>query len=212
VRILTFFIISLILSLYLFVPLASAKLGVGVGLGKINIEETLNPGGIYNLPSLPVLNTGDEDADYEVEVTFLSDQEELTPESDWFSFTPQSFALEDGQSQLVEVVLTLPVDAKSGDYFAFLEAHPVTGGEGVTIGIAAATKLNFSVEPSNILGAVIERVRSLFEQSKPASYIVLGIAAGVIVILVGRRYVDVNVGLRKGRGKKEKDSEKGEDN
>ena len=36
--------------------IAVAKLGVGVGLGKVQIEEELSPGGIYKLPTLPVLN------------------------------------------------------------------------------------------------------------------------------------------------------------
>lgn len=210
-RFITFFILSLVLSLYLFVPSAFAKLGVGVGLGKINIDETLNPGGIYNLPSLPVLNTGDEVADYELEVTFLSDQKELKPESDWFSFTPQNFTLDAGKSQLVEVKLTFPVDARPGDYFAFLEAHPVVDKDGVTIGIAAATKLNFTIKPSNILGAAIERVRSLFEQSKPVSYIVLGVVAGLIVLIVANRYINIRVGLKKGSTKKAKKDSKREE-
>ncbi len=184
-------------------PTASfAKLGVGVGLGKINIDETLSPGGIYRLPSLPVLNTGDEPADYEVEVTFLSEQEERRPEASWFSFNPQSFHLEPGKSQIVEVSLTLPVNARAGNYFAFLEAHPVKKAEGVTIGIAAATKLNFTVEPSGLLGAIIERIRSLLEQLQPIHYVLIGVVGLGILVLVGRRYVEFRVGLKKRKSKK----------
>ncbi|MCH7541394.1 hypothetical protein IH981_01290 [Patescibacteria group bacterium] len=176
---------------------AIAKLGVGVGLGKINIDEELTPGGIYKLPSLPVLNTGDEAADYEVEVTFLSEQEQRQPEASWFSFQPQSFHLEAGKSQTVEVSLTLPVSTRAGDYFAFLEAHPVKKGEGVTIGIAAATKLNFTVKPAGILGAIIERIRTFLENNSPASYYVLGAVGVVVLTLIGRRYLDLRIGLKK---------------
>ena len=190
----------LILVVLLFPQTVLAKIGVGVGLGKIQIDEQLSPGGIYKLPSLPVLNTGDEEGDYEVEVTYLSDQKEFLPESTWFTFSPQKFSLKPGASQQVEVSLALPVKSRPGDYFAFLEAHPVAKGEGVTIGVAAATKLNFTVKPSGVLGAAIERVRSLLEQTRPTSYLVLAIIAGLILVAVGQRYLNIRVGLRR-RGK-----------
>lgn len=185
-------ITSLILALS--ASAAMAKVGVGVGLGKVNIDEPLSPGGIYNLPTLPVLNTGDEAGEYEVEITYLSEQEELRPTQEWFTFSPQTFPLGAGESQQVEVSLILPVDTRPGDYFAFLEAHPLTSGEGVSIGVAAATKLNFTVKPSGVLGAAIERIRSLFETNAPTSYYILGIAGGLILIALGRRHLDVKVG------------------
>ena len=183
--------------------LAFAKIGVGVGLGKIQIDEALSPGGIYNLPSLPVLNTGDEDGDYEVEVTYLSEQEEMQPAGEWFAFSPQSFPLTAGSSQTVDIVLTLPVDARPGNYFAFLEAHPVAKGEGVTIGVAAATKLNFTIEPKGVLGAAIERVRSLIEANRPMAYSIAVIAGVVVVISLGRKYLDIRVGLKNPKEEKE---------
>ena len=196
------------LFLSLIVSPAFAKIGVGVGLGKVQIDEALSPGGIYNLPSLPVLNTGDEDGIYEVEVTYLSEQEQMRPASEWFSFSPQSFPLTAGASQLVDISLTLPVDARPGDYFAFLEAHPVAEGEGVTIGVAAATKLNFTIEPKGVLGAAIERIRSLIEANRPVAYALGGLAALLIVYSLGKRYLDVKVGLKKPKEeKKEKEKE-----
>ena len=183
--------------------LAFAKIGVGVGLGKIQIDEALSPGGIYNLPSLPVLNTGDEDGDYEVEVTYLSEQEEMQPAGEWFAFSPQSFPLTAGSSQTVDIVLTLPVDVRPGNYFAFLEAHPVAKGEGVTIGVAAATKLNFTIEPKGVLGAAIERIRSLIEANRPVAYALGGITALLIVYSLGKRHLDVKVGLKKPEKEKE---------
>ena len=191
------------LFLVLSFSLAFAKVGVGVGLGKVQIDEALSPGGIYNLPSLPVLNTGDEDLEYEVEVTYLSEQEEMQPAGEWFNFSPQRFPLTAGSSQAVDIVLTLPVDARPGDYFAFLEAHPVAEGEGVTIGVAAATKLNFTIEPKGVLGAAIERIRSLIEANRPLANSIAVIAGAVVVISLGRRYLDIRVGLKKPKEKKE---------
>lgn len=184
------------LLLSLSVSLVAAKIGVGVGLGKIQVDEALSPGVIYNLPSLPVLNTGDEDMEYEVEVTYLSEQEEIKPEAGWFSFSPQRFPLTAGSSQVVDVVLTLPLDSRPGDYFAFLEAHPVTGGEGVTIGVAAATKLNFTVAPKGVLGAAVERIRSLIEANRPLVNGMAIVVGAVVIVFLGRRYLNVKVELK----------------
>ena len=202
---------SLILAslfLVLSFSLVFAKVGVGVGLGKVQIDEALSPGGIYNLPSLPVLNTGDEDMEYEVEVTYLSEQEQMRPAGEWFSFSPQTFPLTAGESQAVDIVLTLPVDTRPGDYFAFLEAHPVVRGEGVTIGVAAATKLNFTVKPKGVLGAAIERIRSLIEANRPLTYTIAGIVGAVIIVSLGRRYLDIKIGFKRAKEEKEKKEEK----
>lgn len=203
-------LLTLLISVALFFPqTALAKIGVGVGLGKIQIDEKLSPGGIYKLPTLPVLNTGDEAGEYKVEITYLSDQPELRPDASWFSFTPQSFPLSAGGSQNVEVSLTIPVDARPGNYFAFLEAHPVAKGEGVTIGVAAATKLNFTVKPSGVLGAAIERARSLLENNAPVSYIIIAVIGAVLalslLIIVGRKYLAVQIRL-KGKATKDKEN------
>lgn len=205
-RLLSILLLMSSLFAFTFAPFAVAKVGVGVGLGKIQIDEELFPGGIYNLPSLPVLNTGDEDGEYQVEVTYLTDQKEMRPASEWFSFSPQSFSLAAGESQIVDVSLTLPVDARPGDYFAFLEAHPVAKDEGVTIGVAAATKLNFTVKPKGVLGAAIERLRSLVEANRPVANVLGGIAVLFIVYSLGQRYLDVKVGLKKPK-EKEKEEE-----
>src|SRR3989344_8626139 len=199
----------LILVALLFPQTALAKIGVGVGLGKIQIDEELSPGGIYKLPTLPVLNTGDEAGEYKVEVTYLSDQPELRPDASWFSFTPQSFPLDAGGSQLVDVSLSLPVDTRPGNYFAFLEAHPVAKAEGGTIGVAAATKLNFTVKPAGVLGAAVERLRSLLENKAPTSYIVIGVIGAVLAlsfaVAVGRKYLAVQIRLK---SKSTKDKER----
>lgn len=172
-----------------------------MGLGKVAIDEELTPGGIYKLPTLPVLNTGDEDGEYQVTITFREDQEEFRPEEGWFTFSPQSFPLKAGESQQVEVSMTLPLGVRPGEYFAFLEASPKVSGEGVSVGVAAATKLNFTVKPANILQAIIERIRKLFENNAPASYIFVGVIVAAGALIVGRRYIDLRIGLKKGKSK-----------
>ena len=178
--------------------LALASVGVGVNLGKIEIDVPLKPGGIYNFPSIGVINTGDEPGDYELEVTFLQDQPEQRPAPEWFSFTPSEFPLEPGESQSVAVKLTLPVNTKPGDYFAFLEAHPIIkAGPGTTIGVAAATKTFFTVEPANIFQAIRWRIASFFETNAPWPQIVLVVILGAVVIVVFRRFFAFNIGIKR---------------
>lgn len=206
-------IVSAILLSLGFLPAlpALAKIGVGVGLGKIVIDEPLLPGGIYKLPTIPVLNTGDEPAKYEMDVTYQHEQPELRPAKEWFIFTPQPFDLDGGGSQAVEVRLSLPLKVEPGDYFAYLEAHPITtGAGGVTIGIAAATKIWFTVEPANIWQAMIHKITSFFTNTAPTSYIVLAVIAFIILILIFKKYFSINFAIQKKKSE-DKPEDKPED-
>src|SRR6056297_3651664 len=118
--------------LLLSIPIiVSGSTGVGVGLGEIKVDQPLKAGKIYNLPSVPVLNTGDEASKYEVSIEYHQNQQEkeemgLKPAENWVSFSPESFHLQPGETKVVETTLILPVKTKPGDYFAYLEAHPIT--------------------------------------------------------------------------------------
>lgn len=188
------FLVSLFLTPYsLF-----ASIGVGVNLGKINIDEPLKPGGIYHFPAIGVINTGNEPGDYELAVTYHQDQPELRPEEEWFNFSPAQFSLGPGQSQNVAVKLSLPVKAKPGDYFAYLEAHPIMkAGPGTTIGVAAATKAYFTIAPANIWQAIIWRISSFFALNAPWSYIILIIIIGAVIIMIIRRKFSFQIGIRR---------------
>lgn len=192
-------IIILLVTVFFIASVSLAGIGVGVNLGKIEIDEPLKPGGIYNFPSIGVINTGNEPADYEFAVTYHQDQPEIRPTQEWFNFNPSSFRLEPGQSQNVAINLTLPTKTKPGDYFAYLEAHPVIkSGPGTTIGVAAATKTYFSVAPANILQAITYRISSFFAIYAPWTYVVLAVLAGAIVIVILRKFFkfQVNIGVK----------------
>ncbi|KKU85817.1 MAG: hypothetical protein A2667_00665 [Candidatus Wildermuthbacteria bacterium RIFCSPHIGHO2_01_FULL_47_27] len=192
-------IIILFLTTFLILPLAvSAGVGVGVNLGKIEIDEPLKPGGIYNFPSIGVLNTGDEPGEYELAVTYHQDQPELRPPQEWFSFSPSSFHLEPGASQSVAVKLSLPMKVKPGDYFAYLEAHPIIkAGPGTTIGVAAATKTYFTVIPANIWQAIYYKTTSFFTIYAPWTYVVLAMIGAAIIITIFRKFFAFQIGIRK---------------
>jgi len=184
--------------IFLITPAVFARIGVGVNLGKIEIDEPLKPGGIYNFPSIGVINTGDEPGEYELDVTYHQDQPQLRPSKEWFSFNPSPFHLEPGQSQSVAVKLTLPVKTKPGDYFAYLEAHPIIkAGPGTTIGVAAATKTYFKVVPANIWQAITHRISSFFTMYAPWTYVVLAVVVVAIIIAIFRKFFAFQIGIRR---------------
>ncbi|MDZ7726125.1 MAG: hypothetical protein U5L75_00910 [Candidatus Campbellbacteria bacterium] len=190
-----------ILFLAILIPqFASGTVGVGVTTGKINLDEPVRQGSLNTIPSVTVVNTGDESAEYTVGVGYLQGQEELRAPEEWFTFTPGVFPLEPGETQRVDVKLDLPVrDVKPGDYLAYLEAEPVDqSGEGgaTSIGVAAATKLYFTVAPANIFQGLYYRGLSIVETHSPWSYVILVVLLGAIIVALLRRYVSFEFGVK----------------
>jgi hypothetical protein len=163
---------------------AFSKIGVGVGTGKIVVDERLKPGIIYQLPPITVFNTGDESSEYGIGVAYHQDQPELMPAKEWFSFNPEAFYLEPGEAQTVEIRLNLPVKTTPGDYFAYVEGFPKTKSESGTasIGVAAAAKLYFTVDPANIFAGIYYRALSIWNQYP------YPISGALGIILIGALY------------------------
>ena len=186
---------------------AFARVGVGVGTGKIIVNEALNPGTIYKLPNFNVINTGDEPSNYEAAIEYLQGKPELDPPKEWFSLEPSTFYLEPGENQIVTVNLNLPIKSVPGEYFAFISAFPsddhATPGE-TTIGVAAASKLYFTVKPANVFVGIYYRALSLYNNNLPWSKVVLiVIGLAILVALFKRKFnIQVNVGTKKGGRKK----------
>jgi P pilus assembly chaperone PapD len=189
-----------ITALLLLLPsFAYAGLGVGIGTGKIVVDEKLRSGVIYNLPSLTVVNTGDEESDYSVSVAYHTDQPELRPVKDWFMFSPEVFHLKPGESQIVEVKLNLPLKTEPGSYFAYLEGSPVSNSEDgkSSVGIAAAAKLYFDIIPSNIFEAIYFRVISFYKVYAPwPQYVSIGIGVLVAGLLL-KKFLNIEISLKK---------------
>jgi len=166
-----------------FVTLGS--IGVGVGTGKIQVDQILKPGLIYTIPPLTVVNTGDEPVEYTVSIDYNSKQTELKPNKEWFSFDPLVFHLEPSVSQVVQIKLTLPVKIAPGDYFAYVQGQPVqkvsTIG-GTSIGVAAAAKLYFTVAPANIFQGIYYRFISLYSRYHPWDTIILAMVFVAVLI------------------------------
>ncbi|HEX5369593.1 MAG TPA: hypothetical protein VFY10_09290 [Dehalococcoidia bacterium] len=173
--------------------IAVADTGVGVDLASIDLNSKLSPGGSYSLPKLGVLNTGSDAGDYKIDVTYLQDQKEKRPPSDWFDFEPKQFHLDRGASRNVAIQLTLPSHAEPGTYFAYIEAHPKTGTDGVSVSVAAATKLSFTVKPSSWLAAQRLRFNRFLDDNQPWTWLLPALAFGAILVWAGRRYSPVRL-------------------
>jgi len=184
--------------LFVFPIVADARVGVGVGSGKIQVDEELKPGQIYILPTLPVMNTGDEPMDYGVSVEY---HEGVFPRCgvEWFKFSPSSFRLEPGTVQTVEISLSIPLKAEPGNYFVYLSAHPVSnseeGGGGAAIGIAAASKLYFTVAPANIWAGIYYRTVSIFKLYYPWPMVISALALLIILMSIVRKFFSFNIGI-----------------
>lgn len=162
------------------VAVARADVGVAIDIGRIAIDQTLSKGGSYQLPSIGVRNPGSETATYRMGVSYIQDQAEREPPSDWFTFTPATFTLEPGAAMPVRIALEIPTDAEPDDYAALIQAQIAPSGEGAQVGAAAASQLTFTVEPSTILEAWLVRGRRQMEDWSPWSYLVPIAAASTV--------------------------------
>lgn len=191
-----------IFSIFLLFPIkeVSAGIGVGVGTGKIVVEDELKPGSVYRLPSISVINTGDVPGLYSIGVAYHQDQPELEPPKAWFRFSPEEFNLEPGQLQIVDITLDVPVNAVPGDYFAYVEAFPLSNsatGSVTTVGIAAASKLYFEITPANVLAGIYYKVISLWKYYQPWSSRITIIIAATVLLLLGKKYLNIDINLKK---------------
>ena len=181
-----------------------AKIGVGVGTGKIQLDESLRSGTVYTLPSITVINTGDETQDYELDVTYHEQQPELRPDKAWFTFSPSTFELEPGSVQSVAITLSLPVQPIPGEYFAYIEARPLATARaegGTTIGIAAASKLYFDIAPATLFQGIFYRVVSLWNHYSPIPQILVGAAVLLVVYTFLSSKVSFSVSVQKKKGR-----------
>lgn len=177
-----------------------ARIGVGVNTGKIQVDEKLKSGMIYKLPSITVINTGDEPAEYGTSVAYHQDQTELLPDKNWFIFTPSSFHLEPGKAQLVDIKINLPIKTEPGDYFAYLEGHPIaTVKKGnTTLGVAAAAKLYFTVVPANIFYGIYYKITTFFNVYSPWPQRALIAIAVIAVLIFIKKNFNININMKKG--------------
>jgi len=166
------------LAMFVAVSTASADSGIGITPGRIQVNDVLKPGGRYELPSLAVINTGDEKQTYEVVLSFEDGNGLQRPAPSWMKIEPKKFALDGQESRSVSVNISLPGGVEPGDYFAYLEAKMVNDS-GQSIHASVATQLAFTVGESGWLDTLVRQINNLLDDASPWIYIV---AAGGLAV------------------------------
>jgi hypothetical protein len=173
---------------------ATASRGVSVDLGRIDIQQTLAPGGSYRLPTMGVRNPGTETTSYTMTVTPVTGVD--APESSWVRFSPERLTLRPAQSLPVRMRLSIPTGAEPGQYEALVGAEMAGKGPGGRVGGAAAARVTFEVEPSSALAAWWLRIRTFFEDRAPWSYVFPAVVLVLGALVLMRRRFRVTVARR----------------
>lgn len=175
---------------------AAADRGVALDLGKLEIAQTLTPGGGYRLPPVGVRNPGDEVTSYRIVVSHVQGQEGRPIPADWFSFEPTELTLKPGITKKVQAHLSLPTGADPGDYEGLLAAQIVAEGEGAQVGAAAAARVTFSVEAATLLGAWWYRIRTFLSGHEPWTWLIPAILATALLGQQLRRRFSLQIARR----------------
>jgi len=178
---------------------ASADRGVALDLGRLEIAQTLTPGGGYRLPAIGVRNPGDEVTSYRVVVSHVQGQTGKPIPGSWFRFEPRELTLKPGVTEKVQARLSLPTGADPGDYEGLIAAQIVTRGSGAQVGAAAAAKVTFSVEAATLLGAYWHKLTSWFSGNAPWTWVIPSVLAMLLVAWQFRRRFEFRLEKREAR-------------
>jgi hypothetical protein len=126
---------------------AQASIGVGVQGAPVRLRTIARPGSSYALPPVYVVNTGTQDESISMRIQRLSHGPGRTVPPSWIQFTGDGMQLSAGKSARVPLELVVPAGAAPGKY---LSDVVVVGSAAISVGkanlgVAAATKLEFSV-------------------------------------------------------------------
>ena len=166
---------------------AAADRGVALDLGRLDIAQTLTPGGGYRLPPVGIRNPGDEVTTYRMVVRSVQGQARIPVPRGWLEFEPDEVTLRPGQTKNVETWLSLPTGADPGRYEGLLAAQIVSDAKGAQIGAAAAAKVTFEVESATLLGAWWHRLSTWFSDKAPWTWLVPAVLASLLAGVQFRR-------------------------
>jgi hypothetical protein len=126
---------------------AAASIGVGIQVGPVRLAGIAHAGQTYDLPPVFVVNTGTEPETVRREVQRLSKGTGRDVPKSWFRPGQTDVHLDAKQSATIPVQIVVPAAATPGPYFSDVVAHGsalIEAGQ-TTLGVAAATKLQFTV-------------------------------------------------------------------
>lgn len=194
VQFLSLSFLVLIVTTIFFSSQVLAKIGVGVGDEEISLLEPIKAGDKYTIPGVRIFNTGDEVTTYTMNVSYDQEYSQLRPKQDWFLFTPRTFTLQPGQSQKINIQMSVPAKAASGDYFALIESGPVVKNEvGTSVGIAVGTKLFFTLQSVSFLQMLVTK----FINFSPWSWVIMIVCFVLTIIFLLNKFFSLNFVFRK---------------
>jgi hypothetical protein len=157
---------------------AQADIGTGIGANPLRLHSQAEPGGRYHLPSVLVVNTGNQVSNYVVRVKRLGQPKGHDVPASWIRFAHTRVRLGPHKRAVIPVVLMVPKGAAGGVYRSNVVVTTYTRrrGGGAALGAAAADELSFAIgAPSSSLWSW-----AWF------SYLLLGLAATGVIILIRR--------------------------
>jgi hypothetical protein len=137
-----------------FTQTSDASVGVGVQASPVSLGSMAHRGQRYALP-LDVVNTGTEAEAVSVRVERLTRGPGRTVPPSWIQFAGPAMQLAPGKAARVSLELVVPGGATPGEYLSDIVVSGAAAGQpGMgNLGVAAATKLEFSVSSAPAQGA-----------------------------------------------------------
>ena len=135
----------------LFLPAAQASVGVGVQATPVRLGNVAHAGGSYALPPVYVIDTGTQPETISVRVARLSKGTGRAVPPSWVQAASSGVQLSPRQSARIPLELVVPGGAKPGRYLSdiVVAGSAVISAGRANLGVAAATRLEFSVAPGS---------------------------------------------------------------
>jgi hypothetical protein len=161
---------------------AEASVGVGVQASPVRLGGVAHPGGNYALPPVYVVNTGTQAETITMRVERLGrGPDRLVPPA-WIQFASSVTQLGPGSAARIPLELVVPSSARPGRYQSDIVVNGSAAPSAATanIGVAAATELEFSIQPGPLPGQPVSFPRW-------AWWIIAGLFLLAIAIIAVRR-------------------------
>lgn len=166
-----------------FAQRSAASVGVGVQVGPVRLGTVAHRGESYALPPVYVVNTGTQAEAISVRVERLSRGPGLVVPPSWIRATGPAVQLAPSNSARIPLELVVPGLAQPGRYRSdiVVTGSPVAATRLAHIGVAAATKLEFSVSsaPAQAHSALI---------SPWMWWLITGLLVAATIFLGARRF------------------------
>lgn len=179
---------------------AQSRVGVGAGTGKINLGIKLLPGETYDLPTIIFANTGNEKSEYKISLQKTAEVGKINLPEEWIQFEPKRFTLAPKESQIVKIKIRLPINIDSGEYLGYIKCSPVSSEASIgntSIGIAAATKITFTILPKNIWQKTTQKASIFWKKYSILVFIASILIVIAIILIFFRKTFRLNFKLEK---------------